>query len=489
MNNIFINGYELSQEQINIIKDNNKYTLIIACAGTGKTTTLVGKIKYLLDNNLLSKDEICPITFTNNAVNNLEEAIYKNTNTLVPCYTFHKLAIKILKDNKINYNFISDKLLSYIIDEFYLSHAFNNKYLKRIILNRYHYLLDIPSNYNKIFNSPSYLKDKELITTFINLVSSNNINDLSYIFPNKDKFIYIIYSIYLIYKYEKESSNELDFDDLIKYTTKIINENRIVLPYKLILVDEFQDTSLLRLNFIKSLLNKSTKLICVGDDYQSIYRFSGCNLDIFLNFKTIFPNSKEFMITNTYRNSKELLDITSSFITKNPYQIKKNLTSKISLNKPINIIYYHNSHKALIKLLTQIKDKNILILSRYHKDINLYLKDYKLDNNNLYIKTLNSYYTYMTIHESKGLESDIVIILNMTNNIMGFPSKIKDNSLLNYVNIKSNYPYDEERRLFYVALTRTKSFVYLLTDINNPSIFIKELKNSDSVKTTIMKFL
>ena len=177
MNNIFINGYELSQEQINIIKNNNKYTLIIAGAGTGKTTTLVGKIKYLLDNNLLSKDEICPITFTNNAVNNLEEAIYKNTNTLIPCYTFHKLAIKILKDNKINYNFISDKLLSYIIDEFYLSHAFNNKYLKRIILNRYHYLLDIPSNYNKIFNSPSYLKDKELITTFINLASSNNIND------------------------------------------------------------------------------------------------------------------------------------------------------------------------------------------------------------------------------------------------------------------------------------------------------------------------
>jgi DNA helicase-4 len=82
----------------------------------------------------------------------------------------------------------------------------------------------------------------------------------------------------------------------------------------------------------------------------------------------------------------------------------------------------------------------------------------------------------LTIHASKGLEEECVIIINLRDDTLGIPNKIKDNEILKCVNNNVDlYPYEEERRLFYVALTRTKSDVYLLVDKKNPSIFVKEI--------------
>ena len=161
---------------------------------------------------------------------------------------------------------------------------------------------------------------------------------------------------------------------------------------------------------------------------------------------------------------------------KNPNQIKKNLISSVHVNNPIRIIYYKNTN-ILINLIRKLPlNKEILILGRNNFDINKYLSNYKLENNNLYIPEDNHNLKYMTVHSSKGLESDIVIVLNMNDDIYGFPSKIKDNILLSLLKEKEEYLYEEERRLFYVALTRTKSFVYLLVDKYNPSMFINEIK-------------
>ena len=138
----------------------------------------------------------------------------------------------------------------------------------------------------------------------------------------------------------------------------------------------------------------------------------------------------------------------------------KKLKSNKHINKPIKIMYGND----LDKLLKKVKENNILILGRNNFDINKYNF-----NSNKNIR-------YMTIHKSKGLEEDAVVIINLKDDILGIPSKIKDNKILNYVNkYKQEYPYDEERRLFYVAMTRTRGNLYLLVDKNSPSIFIKEL--------------
>ena len=229
---------------------------------------------------------------------------------------------------------------------------------------------------------------------------------------------------------------------------------------------------------IKKIVNKNKSKLCVvGDDYQSIYRFQGCDLSLFLNFNKEFDNVKTYFLSETYRNSQELITIAGNFIMKNPYQIKKNLLSNKNIDNPIKIIKYINEKNVLLRLIKTLpKDKEILILGRNNIDINNYLDNYKLDNNDLIIPNIDHNLKYMTIHSSKGLESDIVIILNMKNDIYGIPSQIKDDKILSILKSKELYKYEEERRLFYVALTRTKSYVYLLTPLLYPSIFIKETK-------------
>ena len=163
---------------------------------------------------------------------------------------------------------------------------------------------------------------------------------------------------------------------------------------------------------------------------------------------------------------------------KNKDQIKKDLKSKKHINKPIVIVKYKskNELKNLIIKIYQ-KNKKILILGRNNNDIKDYLdKDFIINQNQIiYLKNKNIDINYLTIHKSKGLEADNVIIINLYNKTLGFPNKMKDDRLLRFVTkTKINYPYDEERRLFYVALTRTKEKVYLFTPINS-SIFVNEL--------------
>ncbi len=266
---------------------------------------------------------------------------------------------------------------------------------------------------------------------------------------------------------------------------EVIDKRIIKLPYKYIIIDEFQDTSLLRFNLIKSIVdNYHTKLCVVGDDYQSIYRFQGCDLDLFINFKDYYEDTKVFYLNKTFRNSQELIDVAGSFINKNDKQIKKNLVSDIHLNNPINIVYYFNEENVLIKLLKRINSDDILILSRNNFDIKKYVNNYEIINNELHIDNINKKIKYMTIHSSKGLESDVVIVLNMSDDVYGMPSKVKDNNVISL--LKGEETLDEERRLFYVALTRTKSYVYLLTPMFNESIFIKEIKKANNVNISLI---
>ena len=236
---------------------------------------------------------------------------------------------------------------------------------------------------------------------------------------------------------------------------------------------------------IKTIKNKTqAKLFCVGDDFQSIYRFTGCNLNIFLNFKKYYKNSRIMKIENTYRNCKDLIKVSGNFIMKNNHQMRKKLKSSKKLKKPIKIIYYKSIKDSFEKLILDIYSENIngiMVLGRNNNDIYKYLNsNFRLKNQNIiYLKNENIKIRYLTVHKSKGLEEENVIIINLENKINGFPSKIENNEILKYVlNENDNYPYEEERRLFYVALTRTKNNVYLFVNKKNESIFVKEIVNN-----------
>ena len=258
---------------------------------------------------------------------------------------------------------------------------------------------------------------------------------------------------------------------------------------------------------LKALQDHLTAKICVvGDDWQSIYRFSGCDVGLFNKFENYFENPIKLKIETTYRNSQELIDISGDFIKKNPNQINKSLKSnKESKEKPVKIAYYNTrDRKEKIKILEYVvnkiseNSKNILILGRHKFDIDKYLKSKynpkspfaKLKNNSKidYQHNPQLNIKYSTVHASKGLEEDNVIIINLENKTLGFPNQKIDDSILDFViNDSDQYKFGEERRLFYVALTRTKNNVYLLTPEDNKSQFVKELEENKELLEIIPK--
>lgn len=441
-------------------------SLIVSGAGSGKSLTMIGKIKYLIERKSIKEDEILCITFTREAAKNLEKNLKKSENYNINVYTFHKLALNIL-GNK--YKISPTDTLEYIVDEYFECIIKNNK---EMVKRLRHVLNMIDTPYKYILKSNELKSLKKLIITFINLFKTNNYHIDYFLSINKYKYLMsIIIDIYYLYETELISTNSIDFNDMIMLATDEVKN--IKLKYKYIIIDEYQDTSYIRYLLVKEIINNTNaKLICVGDDYQSIYRFNGCDIDMFLNFKKYFGYTKILKITNTYRNSQELINVAGSFIMKNTNQLYKKLKSDKHINKPIKIM-----NCSLKKILDNLIDKydEILVLGRNNFDINKY---FKIDSNG-YFNYKNKRIKYLTIHASKGLESECVIIINNENNILGIPNKIKDEKVLDYVKrTGDNYPYSEERRLFYVAMTRTKNDLYLLVNKNNKSIFIKELEKN-----------
>ena len=456
----FIDGYYLDEFQIDCVKS-CKNLLVISGAGCGKTSTILGKVKYLVSNGVKENEILC-ISLTNEATNGLKTKL-NSIGLNVECKTFHKLGLDIIRKYYENVNIISDNTLEYIVDEYFLS-------IVRYSYRKYFLFYIFKSfKYEEIIKSDKFILYKKSLITFINLLNNKDLGiDKIYELYNRSfiKFDYLfLLEIYDIYLCELRSTNSFDFNDMISYANKLVNQYKLILPYKYIIIDEFQDSSLIKINLIKSIIKfNNAKIMCVGDDYQSIYRFAGSDIEVFLNFKKHFKDSEIKYLKNTYRNSKELLIVSNGFICKNRFQIKKDLFSNKSNKKPLKILFSNNNKNSL-KFLLKMLGNDTMIIGRNNKDIFDYVNKYDDINN----------YNYYTVHKSKGLEYENVIIINLENKILGFPSQVKNTKFINNLFDKELYKYDEERRLFYVALTRTKNSVFLIVDKNNMSVFVIEL--------------
>ena len=462
---IIIDNKTLDKYQKKAVLCNKDNYLVIAGAGSGKTLTIIAKIKYLIENGYKENEILC-ISFTNETVNSIKEKLIAN-NLDIDVLTFHKLSLRIL-NNK--YKIAPQDLLKYTIDEFFESIVYHD-------------------NTYKLLEYINIKETKEMILSFIMYMKSLNENE-TYLYnllnnkliPINDKiYLVLILKIYLIYKEELYSEEKIDFDDMINYAYESVNK-LYYFPYKYIIVDEYQDTSLSKYKLIKALIDKfNIKLLTVGDDYQSIYSFTGCKLSLFTKYKKYFPKSKIIKLKHTYRNSNDIVQISKRFVMKNRSQINKRLISNKYTDKSIIIIYSNNEVRSVLSI---IKDyDNILILGRNNINIE------NLINNSNYINSyqqigVDKNVNYLTVHKSKGLEEDNVIILNVIDDTLGFPNKIKENRILDY--IRESDDLESERRLFYVALTRAREKVFILTKKNKESIFIKELIKEFKYKLKII---
>ena len=490
----------LDKEQQKIAEACDKYILVVAGAGSGKTLTIIGKIYNLINIKKINYKDILCISFTKASSLSLKEKLKLEFNKDIDVYTFHKLSLNILSLEKKKYEIANEDTLLNIIHEYLYVDILNNEYMIKNIL----YYFNIKENKNIKEKYLSLIQDDKkfnlfinLLFTFIKLFKCNNYNIIDFkLFLKKIKktinfkkykkekiFLVIILNIYLNYQKYLNENNLIDFDDMIIYATKFIKNYKRKLNYKYIIIDEYQDTSFIRFNLIKEIINNtSSSLMVVGDDFQSIYKFTGCNIGLFINFKKFFKDASIYKIETTYRNSQELIKIAGDFVMKNKFQIKKNLKSNKHLNKPIKIIYYKNFIESFIKIIEEIYIKykeKILILGRNNNDINMIINSnyfYKENNRIIYKNNKEIYMYFMTVHKSKGLEEKNIILINVNNNILGFPNKIKDDKMLRLVNPShEKIEFAEERRLFYVAITRTENYCYIMCKKNNESIFVKEL--------------
>lgn len=297
----------------------------------------------------------------------------------------------------------------------------------------------------------------------------------------------------------------IDFEDMINDSARILREaeeRQIVPDFKYIIVDEYQDISRQRFDLTKELSNLcDAKIIAVGDDWQSIYAYAGSDITLFTRFKDTFGYGLELRITKTYRNAQEIIDIAGGFIQKNTEQIQKALISPKHISNPVIVQTYTENvdrkqyegrggkffllgetvEKLMKEILSENPQSSILLLGRYGFDgFNLTKSadfEYWEKTGNVTSKTFADIeMEFMTVHRAKGLGYDNVIIINAIDAVYGFPSKIQDDPVLHYV-IKTDHSieYAEERRLFYVALTRTKNRVYIVTPQQRPSEFVREL--------------
>ena len=506
-------GYYLDNQQKKIVLDNSNHLLVVAGAGSGKTLTILGKINYLIKYKNILPSEILCISFTRASADSLKKKILNEFSIDMPVYTFHKLSLEILKEDCNKYEVADSNTLDNIIHNFLHIDILNYPLYMKKVLEYYKIKVrkNVKSTYIKFCHNKEIVLLEKLLSTFIKLFKCNNhsLEDFNKFLKKARKtcfyrkykrekiFLTLALNIYLLYQEYLRENNEIDFDDMIINATEFVSNNGVKTKYKYIIIDEYQDTSYIRFLLVKSILDSTkSKLMVVGDDFQSIYRFTGCDVALFLNFSTYFNDSNILKIENTYRNSMDLITVAGSFVMKNRNQIRKNLKSDKNLDKPIEILFYKDIKKTFIYLIERIHEKTykpIMILGRNNDDVNLLLDDnLVLDSNGklTYLKNKGICMYYLTTHKSKGLEEENVIIINLENKLLGFPNKIKDDKVLRFVtNSFERYPYSEERRLFYVAITRTKNRVYLLVTKDNYSVFIEELLTNYLSKIKVWKSL
>ena len=471
-----VENHLLDREQRRSIYDPARFNLTVAGAGSGKTTTILGKILYLLQSSFASPPEILVLSFTHDSATELRERflreyyqtfaeqilLRKSPPPNITIETFHSLALKLLRSLWSDFSVVADKI-------------------------------------NPVDGSSSDSNDEAtpepIIREFLDLheLESETVAQIANKFSSEE---YRKLFLTVSEQYQKELSSLLEkhqttFSGLIKLAIRYLRSGQIKTQFRYIIVDEYQDLSVLRQEFLRLLLESSqANLFAVGDDWQAIYGFSGSRVDFTLNFCKFWGDFSLHHISKTYRFGPTLARLSSSFIMQDRAQIRKQIQSQKEDSSEAVVEICGESERLDLEVLTHFfeslpRDSSILLLGRFNIDQFrlLHCTQFKLTPDDIEFKTRPDLkIRFLTVHQSKGLEADYVILLNNRESKLGFPAQVKDPPLkTELIKIAEELGLDqasvnEERRLFYVALTRAKKQVILLTVEGKESSFIKELR-------------
>lgn len=498
----------LDEDQRRVVLTDEDYCLVVAGAGAGKTTTVAAKVKYLVDKQGIDPKQILVISFTNKAVNELKQRIIGELHIECPIATFHSTGNAVIhKQNQDKLNIVDGNKLYYVVQDYFRGSILKNETAVNDLILFFASYFDTPyegADLNEFFNHIA----KSNFTTM-----RSELDEFKHkVIDTRTKKSVTIQSEIMRSAQEVEIANflylngvEYEYEPMYRYDILFARK-----PYT-------PDFRIWQGDKEAYLEHFGITEDGQNNRFSSIYAFSGSDITLFTKFKEKMGYAALLKIVRTYRNSQEVIDIAGNFIQKNGEQIQKDLVSNKHVEDPVIVYTYDSKRKdpkgdnrsgvnyaiahAIETVLAQIieynrvegkpADSSILLIGRFGFDGD------RLEKSGLFeyitrgsrirsVKYPKLNITFMTAHSSKGLGYDNVIVVNGRNETYGFPSKIENDPVLSFV-IKEDLSikHAEERRLFYVAMTRTKNRVFFIAPEQNPSEFLLELKHD--YKSVVLK--
>lgn len=483
-----IESSPLNSSQARAVVNGEESVLVLAGAGSGKTSVLVARAGWLMARGEASADQILLLAFGRNAAQEMDQRIQERLHTdQISARTFHSLALHIIQQGSKKAPQISKlesdtearhKLLITTWREQCQEKKAQAKGWRQWLTDELGWEIDEGNFWqdDKLARrlAPRLERWLGIIRTHggsqAEMIASvpEEIRDLF------QKRVRLMAPLVKAWKGALKAEGAVDFSGLIHQAVNVLDNGRFVSPWKHILVDEFQDISPQRAALLAALRrqNSHTALYAVGDDWQAIYRFSGAELLLTTSFARHFGEGDQCALDTTYRFNERIGQIANAFVQQNPHQLAKPLNSLTAGDKRAVTLLPDDQLEALLDKLSGYArhDERILVLARYH-----HLRPAALEKAETRWPKLNI--DFMTIHASKGQQADYVIIAGLQEGKEGFPAPARESVIeQGLLPQPEDFPDAEERRLLYVALTRARHRVWLLYNKPNPSRFVPVLE-------------
>ena len=479
----------LNDAQARAVVNGERSLLVLAGAGSGKTSVLVARAGWLLARGEAAADQILLLAFGRKAAQEMDERIRERLNTdAISAKTFHALALHIIQQGSKKVPAISrlendaaarQKLLVACWQQQCAEKKAHAKGWREWLSDEMAW--DVPDG--EYWQDPQTLRRMgSRLERWVALMRMHGGSQAEMVAGAPEevrdlfgKRIKLLAPLLKAWKAALKEEGAVDFSGLIHQAINVLEKGRFISPWKHILVDEFQDISPQRALLLAALRrqNTQTTLFAVGDDWQAIYRFSGAQLSLTTAFNHYFGEGDSCALDTTYRFNSRIGEIANGFIQQNPHQLAKPLNSlQAGDRKAVTLLPDDKLDALFDKLSGYVKpQQRILVLARYH-----HLKPQALEKAATRWPTLTI--DFMTIHASKGQQADYVIVLGLQDGQDAFPAPARESVMESALLPQpEDFPDAEERRLLYVALTRARHRVWLMYNREAPSVFVDILSD------------
>ncbi|HEC2107461.1 TPA: DNA helicase IV [Klebsiella oxytoca] len=481
----------LNPAQARAVVNGERSLLVLAGAGSGKTSVLVARAGWLLTRGEAAAEQILLLAFGRQAAQEMDERIRERLGTdEISARTFHALALHIIQQGSKKAPMISKLENDSAARQKLLLESWQQQCQEKKAQAK-GWRLWLEEEMGWPIPEGDFWQDKKLqrriasrLDRWVSLMRMHGGSQAEMIAGAPEevrdlfsKRVKLMAPLLKAWKTALKDENAVDFSGLIHQAINILDKGRFVSPWKHILVDEFQDISPQRASLLAALRrqNTQTTLFAVGDDWQAIYRFSGAQLSLTTAFNHYFGEGDCCALDTTYRFNSRIGEVANGFIQKNPHQLTKPLNSLIAGDKKaVTLLAEDKLDDLLDKMSGYVKrEQRILLLARYH-----HLKPAALEK--AATRWPHLQLDFMTIHASKGQQADYVIILGLQDGDDAFPASARE-SIMEQALLPQpeDFADAEERRLLYVALTRARLRVWLLFNKEQPSPFVDMLKALD----------